>query len=307
MSIEVSHRAAKRRLALAGALGVLLLGGCATTTPSATEHRPDEAWLESASDCCRGLDSLPLSPLASHDERTLRFGPETPIHRFDTGPSPFHAMELPRGMGPLRLELISRVRRDDQGHLSLFAPLVLILDETGAIQRRFDWREFTYQPTRGLNDDRLYLSFGITPPARADRLVVLTSAAARAAESELLHPARAQARARHLAEPAVVDPVAPHLASGEVSLRVRPLGESDGLLAPLLGSGGAETVPTNPAQAEPPPEHEPVDSAPLDWRRMIRAALDSGDLELAMTLAEHAEREGESGTRRWLAERLERR
>ena len=40
---------------------------------------------------------------------------------------------------------------------------------------------------------------------------------------------------------------------------------------------------------------------------MIRAALDSGDLELAMTLAEHAEREGESGTRRWLAERLERR
>ncbi len=81
-------------------------------------------------------------------------------------------MELPRGMGPLRLELISRVWRDDQGHLSLFAPLVLILDETGAIQRRFDWREFTYQPTRGLNDDRLYLSFGITPSARADRLVV---------------------------------------------------------------------------------------------------------------------------------------
>ena len=157
MSIEVSHRAAKRRLALAGALGALLLGGCATTTPSATEHRPDEAWLERASDCCRGLDSLPLSPLAGHDERTLRFGPETPIHRFDTGPSPFHAMELPRGMGPLRLELISRVWRDDQGHLSLFAPLVLILDETGAIQRRFDWREFTYQPTRGLNDDRCLL------------------------------------------------------------------------------------------------------------------------------------------------------
>lgn len=303
MSIEVSHRAAKRRLALAGALGALLLGGCATTTPSATEHRPDEAWLESASDCCRGLDSLPLSPLAGHDERTLHFGPETPIHHFDTGPSPFHAMELPRGMGPLRLELISRVRRDDQGHLSLFAPLVLILDETGAIQRRFDWRKFTYQPARGLNDDRLYLSFGITPSARADRLVVLTSDAARAAESELLHPARAQARARHLAEPAVVDPVAPHLASGEVSLRVRPLGESDGLLAPLLGSGGAETVPTS----EPPPEREPVDSAPLDWRRLMRAALQAGDIELAMQLAERAERAGDEGARAWLAERLERR
>ncbi|MDT8894511.1 MalM family protein [Halomonas sp. I1] len=305
MSIELPREATKRRLALAGVLGALLLGGCATTTPTSTEHRLDEAWLERASDCCRGLATLPLSPLAGRDERTLRFGPETPVHRFDTGPSPFHAMALPRGMGPLRLELISRVQRDDQGQRSLFAPLVLLLDETGAIQRRFDWQDFTYQPARGLNDDRLYLSLGVTPSAQADRLVVLTSDAARAAESELLHPARAQARARHLAEPAVVDPVAPHLASGEVSLRVRPLGESDGLLAPLLGSGDAGMMSTNTARAEPSREQEPVESAPLDWRRLMRAAVQAGDIELAMQLAERAARAGDEEARAWLAERLQ--
>ena len=42
----------------------------------------------------------------------------------------------------------------------------------------------------------------------------------------------------------------------------------------------------------------------FDYRRMIDAALKAGDIELAMQLAERAEREGQHGTRAWLAERL---
>lgn len=301
-----------KRLSTLVPLAVLWLSGCATA-PTPPADVPETAWLERAEDCCAGLAGLPVTPLSPRESRTLSFGPEAPVHRFDSGASPFRALRLPREAGPLRLELTSPVQRDDAGHRSLFAPSLLILDEGGRIRRRLDWQDFAYRPAQGLAGDRLTLSLGVTPSAEADRLVVLTSEAALAAETRLLHPARALARARHLAEPAVSDPVARHRPEGEVTLRVRPLGETAGLLAPLVDGGTGEPMPvaspvdgTMPEATDAAPA-EASSTAPLDWRRTIRAALAAGDLELAMSLAEHAERAGETGTRRWLAEQLERR
>ncbi|MFG6177913.1 MalM family protein [Halomonas sp. THAF12] len=297
---------------VAVALGTLWLSGCATST-SPSSMPADAEWLDRASDCCAELADLPLMDLSTRGSQELEFGPMAPVHRFDTGVSAFRALRLPRSSGPLRLELVSAVQRDVRGQPALFAPTLLILDEAGRIRRRHDWQEFTYRPAQGLKGDRLTLSLDVMPSSDADRLVVLTTEAALSAETELLHPARALARARHLAEPAVLNPLAVHRARGEVTLRVHPIGETAGLLAPLMAGGGDEPAPVSPPAdagmaktADTVPHGQPT-PAPLDWRRTIRAALAAGDLDLAMSLAERAELAGETGTRRWLAQQLERR
>ena len=283
-------------------LGSLLLAGCATSSQQAALP-PDDAWLSRSSDCCAGLAHLPATPLAARQKTQLVFGPDTPVHGFDSGKSPFQALALPRQAGPLKLSFTSEVLRDEQGGLSLFAPTVLLLNEQGSVQRRFGWRDFNYRPARGLNTDRLVLSFGVTPGGDADRVVVMTTNQALDNHTQLLHPARAYARARNQAEPNVKNPIAAHRASGRVELEVIPLGEADGLLAPLIG--GREDTPLIAPETEPAQPAMPMSAmGDFDYRRMIRAALEAEDIALAMELAERAERSGDIGARAWLAEQL---
>lgn len=295
---------------VAAMLSAALLAGCALPSGQGSYALPpSDAWLNQAEDCCNSLAALPTTALAPRQDLLLAFGSGTPVHVFATGKSPFHALTLPRQAGPLKLSWTSEVQRAADGTLTLFAPSVLLLDVQGNVQRRFDWRDFSYQPARGLNPDRLTLSFGVTPGDMADRVVVMTSAQALDTGTELLHPARAHARARNLVEPDVQNPIATHRASGRVALEVRPLGEVDGLLAPLIGSADTplvaprETVPTTamplvaPARVEDP-------LGDLDYRRLMRAALKAQDIALAMQLAERAERAGDKAAREWLAERL---
>ncbi|MHB0775908.1 MalM family protein [Halomonas sp. WWR20] len=290
------------------AMSLVLMGGCAATAPVPDTPRHEDAWLRQAVDCCQTLAGLPATPLASPGEVTLAFGPHAPVHRFETGKSPFHALTLPRQQGPLELVWTSDVARDAQGHLSVFAPSILVLDERGQVQRRFGWQDFVYQPAKGLRPDRLRLAFAVTPGEDADRVVIMTSEHALANDTQLLHPERARARARHLAEPAIRNPRAQHRAQGEVELTVKPLGEGEGLLAPLLGtsktrmSQGKATVTEADAAAA---DVSPPALEGLDFRRLMRAALAADDIALAMELAERAERAGDSGARAWLAEQLQ--
>lgn len=298
------------RHVIAAMMSAALLGGCALpSNQGASTLPPSDAWLNQADDCCVSLAALPTTALAPRQDLLLAFGPRTPVHAFATGKSPFHALTLPRQVGPLKLSWVSDVQRAADGTLSLFAPSVLLLDAQGNVQRRFDWRDFSYQPARGLTPDRLTLSFGVMPGDMADRVVVMTSAQALDTGTELLHPARAHARARNLVEPDVQNPVATHRASGQVMLEVRPLGEADGLLAPLIGSARTPLIApreTRPATAMPVaaplPAEDPLGD--LDYRRLMRAALKAQDIALAMKLAERAERTGDKGARAWLAERL---
>lgn len=297
------------------ALCAALLAGCA-----ASAERPsppaDDAWLRRADDCCvPGLVDLPATAIDARQSLTLRFGPKTPVHTFEGGKTPFHLLALPHRQGPLRVTLTSRVTRDADGEPQVFAPVVVVLDARGDVQRRFGWREFAYHPAVGFQGDRLTLGFSVSPGMGADRVLITTSDEALAARTELLHPARLEARARHLAEPPVVDPEAAHRASGEVRVEVRPLGEATGVLAPLIGDAVSDDDAPSAIEA-PSSASTAADSAVardaaalggVDFRRLIRAALAADDIALAMDLAERAERAGHAGTRDWLAEQLERR
>ncbi|MDF9434197.1 MalM family protein [Chromohalobacter israelensis] len=297
------------------ALCAALLAGCA-----ASAERPstpaDDAWLTRADDCCTaGLGDLPATAVDARQSLTLRFGPDTPVHAFAGGKAPFHLLALPHRQGPLRVTLTSQVTRDADGEPQVFAPVVVLLDARGEVQRRFDWREFEYHSALGFQGDRLTLGFAVSPGTGADRVLITTSDEALAARTELLHPARIEARARHLAEPPVVNPKAAHRASGEVRVEVRPLGEATGILAPLIGDDlsddDAPSVIEAPRQtamaAGSTPSRDAGALEGIDFRRLIRAALAADDIALAMELAERAERAGHAGTRAWLAEQLEQR
>ncbi|MDH2292393.1 MalM family protein [Cobetia sp. 10Alg 146] len=343
MKLGVSIRNLSTALTGAVLIGAVL-SGCATggqgyllgDQPTAVAvSRADAQWLSTTSACCSNLMQLPVQAVSSQETRTLEFTRDTPVFDFSTGKSPFQALMLPRGQGPLTLRLESDVIRSEQGLLSVFVPQVLVLDEQGAVHRRIAAQEMVYQPARGLSPDRLSGSITVTPEVDGQRVVIATTAAALDTTTEILHPARAQARARNLAEPQVENAKARHALTGHVRVRISRLSDSQGLLMPLMSSGtghshqqevvehaqtpdwgeernvgvhnvvGGSGTGENGVDLDATSRSKVVDStADFDFKRMIRAALTAGDISLALELAERAEQAGEQGTRQWLADKL---
>ncbi|WP_189443683.1 MalM family protein, partial [Salinicola rhizosphaerae] len=285
-----------------GAL-MLALAGCSTPLmtppPQSVSAQAGEQALATAPDCCTSLASLPYRPLDVQERITLNATPQSPAHDFGDGKSFFHAFELPQSRGPLSLSVTSPIR-DGQ----LFAPTILILDASYRPVREMPSEALTLRRPSGFSGARLTGEFSLTPGPAASYLIVYSSAADRASTTRYESEEKAYARVRGLAEPATADPLATHTATGDIILEVAPLmGE-----APMLVSD--QSPRPAPMQrtaevAEPPASvrgrESPETSEPLDYRRMIQAALKAGDIELALQLADRAEREGQAGTRAWLA------
>ncbi|WP_106475661.1 MalM family protein [Phytohalomonas tamaricis] len=295
------------------------LSGCASltgdTAPPALNAQQSSTVLTQADDCCQSLAALPYQSLGYDQTLTLNFDASTPAHVFDSGKSLFHAFSLPRGVGPLTINVTSPVHQQQ-----VFAPELLVLDVNFQPVRRYADETFSYAQQRGFSGDRLSGELTLTPGDDAAYLIVMTSDKARAATTTMLHPAKAYARARSLVEPDIEDPVAQHVATGQVTLDVSPLGQSSGLVTTIMGrsnsSAPAVAQPTLPQtqttqaanqQLAPAPQAQTAEAAAqddLDYHRMINAALKAGDIELAIELADRAERAGQTGTRAWLAKQL---
>ncbi|OHV08666.1 MalM family protein [Kushneria phosphatilytica] len=299
---------------------VIGLAGCssmsAQTASSAQMSRGGQALLSQTSDCCSTLAGLPYQSLQSGQSRTLTFNADTPAHQFSDGKSFFHAFALPDSRQPLVLQVTSPI--DQQ---QVFAPSLLLLDNNFQPVERVGSDQLTYQGPNGFRDSRLTGSFSVMPGPDAAYVVLYTSDSDRAATTTYENPEKVYARVRGLAEPALPDPVAAHTATGKMTLEVSNAAERNGLLAPLTG----DAVPTplndtrprsaaptatagstgmrSSSAAAPSQQNAPAQQA-LDYRRMIRAALKAGDIELAMQLADRAESAGQTGTRAWLAKQL---
>ncbi|WP_110670028.1 MalM family protein [Salinicola halophilus] len=290
-------------------LGTLLfaLAGCSTpltTPPSPMLAAPaGEQALATTTDCCTSLASLPYRPLPIGEILDLRFMPETPAHAFDDGKSFFQAFELPRNAGPLSLDVTSTIRNGQ-----VFAPTLLILDAAFTPVRRVTSESLSVRRPSGFSGARLGEAFNLTPGPDTAYLVIYSSRTDREATTPYESEAQAYARVRGLAAPPGPDPKAVHAATGTMTLEVAALTRNDGFLS--LGNSTTQSTAavqprtTAPAAAAPPRDAGDIDPE-FDYRRMIEAALKAGDIELAMTLAERAERDGHPGTRAWLAERLQ--
>ncbi|WP_110693652.1 MalM family protein [Salinicola halophyticus] len=290
---------------------LIALAGC--STPLMAPHSPTlpaqegQQALARTTDCCSSLASLPYRPITAEETLTLNFTPQSPAHDFGDGKSFFQAFELPRNNGPIALSVSSSIR-DGQ----VFAPTILVLDANFQPVRKVSSDSLKVRRPTGFTAARLAGEFSLTPGADAQYVVIYTSDEDRQASTPYESEEKAYARVRGLAEPAGPDPRATHAATGEVSLEIASLTRDTGM-APLLGSNPAQMPQTSGSRPQPSAAAPATTTAPttttnapdFDYRRMIDAALKAGDVELALDLAERAERSGHPGTRAWLAERLQ--
>ncbi|WP_298840876.1 MalM family protein [uncultured Salinicola sp.] len=298
---------------LAVPLGTLLfaLAGCSTPlmapqSPTIPAQQGQQA-LASAPDCCTSLASLPYQPISAQETLTLDFTPQAPVHDFGDGKSFFRAFELPRNNGPVAISVTSPIR-DGQ----VFAPTILILDSAFQPVRQIPSDSLQVRRPTGFSTARLEGQFSLTPGPDAQYLVIYSSEQDRRGSTSYESEAKAYARVRGLAEPPGPDPLAVHAATGTLTLEIASLTGNPGL-TPLTAAApppanrptpsGAGSVA--PAVAPPPAPATTNEAADFDYRRMIDAALKAGDIELALELADRAERSGHPGTRAWLAERLQ--
>ncbi|WP_040240795.1 MalM family protein [Chromohalobacter japonicus] len=293
-------------VALLSGLALTSLAGCASLVPhdatSVAPAKQSQQALNRAADCCDTLAALPYRSLAVGESQSLTLDTQAPMHRFEDGASYFQAFELPPTREPLTFKLTSTIAKDQ-----VFAPTVLILDEDFQPTQRVASDKFDYLSPNGFAGARLGATFDITPGPDAAYLVIYSNETARQGTTQYESAEKVYARVRGLALPPGPDPIAEHTATGNVTLESESRESGGGLLTPILGSHAdsvteTHTAPSRDKQASPSSD---AASAPdFDYRRMINAALKADDIELAMQLAERAEREGHSGTRAWLAERL---
>lgn len=292
-----------------GAL-MLALTGCSTPLmtppPQTVSAQAGEQALATASDCCTSLASLPYRSLGAQEHLTLNATPQSPAHDFGNGKSFFHAFELPQGSGPLSVSVTSPIRGGQ-----LFAPTILILNASHRPVREISSEALTLRRPTGFTTARLTGEFSLTPGPDAQYLVIYTSDRDRQASTQYESEEKAYARVRGLAPPAVPDPIATHAATGEVTLEVTALTRGSILSAPTRSPAPMVDAPASPPAARSAPQGaaQPATATAnerdFDYHRMIDAALKAGDVELALELAERAERSGHTGTRAWLAERLQ--
>ncbi|MEC8918312.1 MalM family protein [Salinicola sp. LHM] len=293
---------------LLSGLALTSLAGCASLgssdTPVAPAKQSQQA-LDQATDCCDSLAALPYQPLEVGKSQPLALDTQAPMHRFEDGTSYFQAFELPRTREPLTFELTSTIANDQ-----VFAPTVLVLDDDFQPTQRVTSDKFDYLSPNGFAGARLGATFDITPGPDAAYLVIYSNDTARQDTTQYESAEKVYARVRGFELPPGPDPVAEHTATGNVMLESEARDAAGGLLTPILGTRSrSDNAPTDIRTASSSDRQAstatPADAADFDYRRMIDAALKAGDVELALDLAERAERSGHPGTRAWLAERLQ--
>ncbi|WP_277811383.1 MalM family protein [Chromohalobacter canadensis] len=293
---------------LLSGLALTSLAGCASLVPhgdtAVAPAKQSQQALAQATDCCDTLATLPYQPLTVGESQSLTLDTHAPMHQFEDGASYFQAFELPRTREPLTFKLTSTIANDQ-----VFAPTVLILDEDFQPTQRVASDKFDYLSPNGFAGARLGATFDITPGPDAAYMVVYSNETARQGTTQYESAEKVYARVRGLALPPGPDPIAEHTATGNVTLESESRETGGGLLTPILGTRSHADSVTKTRNATARDEQASPSSASastpdFDYRRMINAALKADDIELAMQLAERAEREGHSGTRAWLAERL---
>lgn len=297
---------------LAVPLGTILIALAGCSSPLMAPHAPTlsapqgQQALASAVDCCTSLSNLPYRPITAQDTLSLALTPETPAHDFGNGKSFFHAFELPQNNGPIALSITSPIR-DGQ----VFAPTILVLDSAFQPVREISSDSLTVRRPTGFTTARLTGEFSLTPGPDAQYLVIYTSDRDRQASTQYESEEKAYARVRGLAPPAVPDPVATHAATGDIELDVTSLtsgsimSSSPRTPAPMVAAPASQPATQSAPRSTVQPATAAANDQDFDYHRMIDAALKAGDVELALELAERAERTGHTGTRAWLAERLQ--
>ncbi|MNB64974.1 maltose regulon periplasmic protein [compost metagenome] len=231
---------------------------------------------------------------------------------------PVAAWSIPANIGELNLTLTSIVDKQT----NVFAPNVLILDQNMTPSAFFPSSYFTYQEPGVMSADRLEGVMRLTPALGQQKIYVLvfTTPQDLAQTTTLVDPAKAYAKGTGNAVPDIPDPKARHTTDGTLKLKVSTSSASSVLVGPLFGSSGpgpvtvgntaapapvyAAPVAAAPAAAAPAPAPAPAKKAePMlndtesYFNRVIKEAVDRGDVDKALKLLDEAERLGSTTAR----------
>jgi maltose operon protein len=228
---------------------------------------------------------------------------------------PVMAYSVPANIGELTLTLTSEVDKQT----SVYAPNVLILDQSMTPSAFFPSSYFTYLEPGVMSADRLEGVMRLTPALGQQKIYVLVFTTPQDLQqtTKLIDPAKAYAKGTGNAVPDIPDPIAKHTTDGALSLKVKTSSGSSVLVGPLFGSSGPGPVTVgntaapvyNAPAAVPAPVAAPVAAAPaaksepmLDdtetyFNNGIKKAVKQGDIDKALKLMNEAERLGSKSAR----------
>ncbi|MGG5855325.1 maltose operon protein MalM, partial [Klebsiella pneumoniae] len=153
---------------------------------------------------------------------------------------PVVAYSVPANIGELTLTLTSEVDRQT----SVYAPNVLILDQSMTPSAFFPSSYFTYLEPGVMSADRLEGVMRLTPALGQQKIYVLVFTTPQDLQqtTKLIDPAKAYAKGTGNAVPDIPDPIAKHTTDGTLSLKVKTSSSSSVLVGPLFGSSGPGPV-----------------------------------------------------------------
>lgn len=218
---------------------------------------------------------------------------------------PVVAYSVPANIGELTLTLTSEVDKQT----SVYAPNVLILDQSMTPSAFFPSSYFTYLEPGVMSADRLEGVMRLTPALGQQKLYVLVFTTEKDLQqtTTLLDPAKAYAKGAGNAAPDIPDPIAKHTTDGVLKLKVKTNSTSSVLVGPLFGSSGpgpvtvgntAAPVAAPAAAAAPAAKSEPMLSdTETYFNNGIKQAVKQGDIDKALKLMNEAERLGSKSAR----------
>lgn len=226
---------------------------------------------------------------------------------------PVVAYSVPANIGELTLTLTSEVDKQT----SVYAPNVLILDQSMTPSAFFPSSYFTYLEPGVMSADRLEGVMRLTPALGQQKIYVLVFTTPQDLQqtTKLIDPAKAYAKGTGNAVPDIPDPIAKHTTDGTLSLKVKTSSSSSVLVGPLFGSSGPGPVTVGntaapvynapaaapvvaPVAAAPAAKSEPMlDDTETYFNNGIKQAVKQGDIDKALKLMNEAERLGSKSAR----------
>lgn len=279
----------------------LLLGACSN------KPMPDETYLPGS--CCSALNQLPFYQIATPKfKETFEIAPDTaPVYQFQTGLSPFQAVQLPAHSGTVSLRISSIIENQ------VFVPYFLVLNSRFEViqsgQASVDDLRYGTVIKRIYVDTELELDTTPHNPDAARYLIMYTAQSEIGKFTEFKSSERIRAEEEGLAPPIAADPKVPHGYYGSVQLDINPL---------TFGAVTAEQLSTNqPVVAAPVVAEQPVASpvaatpvvaeeaisparrseAESFYNQLIERYVAEGDIAKALTLVEEAESIGSKTAR----------
>lgn len=237
---------------------------------------------------------------------------------------PVAAYSVPANIGELNITLTSEVNKDSR----VYAPNVLILDQSMTPSAYFPSSYFAYQEPGVMSANRLEGVMRLTPALGQQKIYVLVFTTPQDLQqtTQMVDPAKAYAKGNGNAVPDIPDPIARHTADGTLKLKVKTSSSSSILVGPLFGSSSnaapvtvgntAAPVYTAPAAAPvaapvaaaavaapaaasaPAAKSEPVlNDTESYFNNAIKQAVNEGNIDKALKLLNEAERLGSTSAR----------